>query len=410
MTIENKTVLITGGATGIGFALAKQLLKKNNKVIIAGFHSDELKKAQAAEPKLITHFCDVTDDASRDQLVAWLAQEHPNLSVFINSTGIMRRPNFNGDGGWIIDQEKSADRSISKQDLSDDEKVAHNVSRGHNGAANDTKGHDQQQQTHQNQATPSASGHPSQQGSGDDILQQQGVNKDQIQQGATNEQRQANATASVSAKKVQGDEQIALRVGHVNGVANMADQLAGQQDKGNSPDKLASASYPTNGAATSPNQVAANIDDKTTIEQIKAEINTNLVAPVLLAYQLAPLLRQQPEATIALISSVAAFCPVAYSAVYCATKAGLHSFIMSLRKQLEPTNIKVIEIAPPLVNTRLAQIGVSEEHFHSVESLSPDEFAEEAMVQINNDAKEVLVGAAKEMRQQGEALFAQFNP
>ncbi|MCX8515398.1 MAG: SDR family NAD(P)-dependent oxidoreductase [Alphaproteobacteria bacterium] len=40
MTIENKTVLITGGATGIGFALAKQLLKKNNKVIIAGFHSD----------------------------------------------------------------------------------------------------------------------------------------------------------------------------------------------------------------------------------------------------------------------------------------------------------------------------------------------------------------------------------
>jgi uncharacterized oxidoreductase len=66
-----------------------------------------------------------------------------------------------------------------------------------------------------------------------------------------------------------------------------------------------------------------------------------------------PHLKKKSAAAIMNVSSGLAFVPLPVSPVYCATKAALHSFTMSLRVQLKKTNVKVFELAPPATQTEL---------------------------------------------------------
>ena len=90
-------------------------------------------------------------------------------------------------------------------------------------------------------------------------------------------------------------------------------------------------------------------------ERIEEEVCTNLLAPMKLTSLLLPLLQQQASAAIVIVSSGLAYVPVANVAVYCATKAALHSFAHSLRYQLRGTGVKVFELLPPLVDTNLSR-------------------------------------------------------
>ncbi len=64
MIISGNTILITGGSSGIGFELAKQLLPLQNKIIITGRDSEKLEKAKKALPGIITIQSDVSDPES----------------------------------------------------------------------------------------------------------------------------------------------------------------------------------------------------------------------------------------------------------------------------------------------------------------------------------------------------------
>jgi len=81
------------------------------------------------------------------------------------------------------------------------------------------------------------------------------------------------------------------------------------------------------------------------------EIDTNVNGAIRMSVQFLPLLKKQKSATIVNVTSALAFVPLASTPVYCATKAALHSFTQSLRVQLKNTNIKVIELAPPAIET-----------------------------------------------------------
>jgi uncharacterized oxidoreductase len=61
MKLENNTVLVTGGSSGIGLELSKVLVQKGNKVIICGRSIEKLNAAKNVEPKLITYQCDLSD-------------------------------------------------------------------------------------------------------------------------------------------------------------------------------------------------------------------------------------------------------------------------------------------------------------------------------------------------------------
>ncbi|WP_458392958.1 SDR family oxidoreductase [Rhizobium brockwellii] len=186
LNLTGNTILITGGATGIGFALARRLSERGNHVIICGRSEAALRKAQEDVPALITRICDVANGESRRSIFEWLKAKHPALNVVVNNAGVQHRRDFNTDPA---------------------------------------------------------------------------------------------------------------------------------------------------------------------IDTLDQEVAINLTAPIHLIAELLATLRQQEHAFIINISSGLAFSPMADVPVYCATKAAIHSFTLSLRHQLKSTAIRVIEVAPPIVDT-----------------------------------------------------------
>ncbi len=85
----------------------------------------------------------------------------------------------------------------------------------------------------------------------------------------------------------------------------------------------------------------------------EATVATNLLGPIRLTAALLPHLEKQPQAAVMNVSSGLAFLPLALTPTYCATKAAIHSYTLSLRYQLRKTHIEVLELIPPYVQTHL---------------------------------------------------------
>jgi len=248
MKISGNTILITGGATGIGFALADALLEAGNEVIICGRRQKKLDKARRRLPKVKAIQCDISDTKERSALFDWTKRNFPNLNILVNNAGIQRQIDF---------------RKGTK-----------------------------------------------------DLL--------------------------------------------------------------------------------------ANED----------EIETNLRAPVHLSALFIPHLMKQQEAAIVNISSGLAFIPLAAVPVYCATKAAIHSFSLSVRHQLKETRIKVFEIIPPIVDTELHK-GARERRGQVERGIKPAEVSQATLRALEADEYELAVGRAQSLRMGArndpEKLFRMMN-
>ena len=99
--------------------------------------------------------------------------------------------------------------------------------------------------------------------------------------------------------------------------------------------------------------------------------------------------------------------PLANVPVYCATKAALHSFTLSLRHQLRDHGIEVIEIIPPAVDTDLQAPGL---HTFGV---NVDEFADHVFAELEKESSEIAYGTAltgsKASREELDAIFQRMN-
>ncbi len=95
------------------------------------------------------------------------------------------------------------------------------------------------------------------------------------------------------------------------------------------------------------------LDQQPDLADAEAIVTTNLLGPIRLTAALLPHLLKQPRAAIINVSSGLAFLPLALTPTYCATKAAIHSWTLSLRYQLRSTGIEVLELIPPYVQTDL---------------------------------------------------------
>jgi len=233
MKISGSTILITGGATGIGFALADAFSEAGNEVIICGRRQEKLDEAKGRLPKVNAIQCDISNAKERSALFDWTVKNFPHLNILVNNAGIQRQIDF----------------------------------------------------------------------------------------------RKGTKTLS-----------------------------AGED-----------------------------------------EIETNFRAPVHLAALFIPHLMKQQEAAIVNVSSGLAFIPLAAVPVYCATKAAIHSFSLSLRHQLKETSIKVFEIIPPIVDTELHK-GERERRGQKDRGIKPKEVALATLQALETDDYELAVGRAKSLR------------
>jgi uncharacterized oxidoreductase len=88
---------------------------------------------------------------------------------------------------------------------------------------------------------------------------------------------------------------------------------------------------------------------------VMTEINSNFTAVCLLTHGLLPLLQRAEKGVVLNVNSGLALAPKASSAVYCATKAAMHSFSQSLNHQLKGSNVAVMQAFMPVVATPMTE-------------------------------------------------------
>lgn len=142
-------------------------------------------------------------------------------------------------------------------------------------------------------------------------------------------------------------------------------------------------------------------------EQAARLVGTNLLGPARVSAAFVEHLKRQPQAWIVNNTSVLAFLPLAGNALYSATKAALHSYTLSQRFKLRGTSVRVLEIAPPWVDTDLVY------RSGDPRAMPLDAFIEQTLAKLATDAVEVIVDAVLPIRANQGAneypLIEQFN-
>ncbi|MFF2889436.1 SDR family oxidoreductase [Paenibacillus sp. NPDC057967] len=106
MQANGHTVLITGGASGIGLALTEQFIQHGNKVIVVGQNKQKLHALKERYPTISTHACDLRRKDAIQELAAALYERHPTLNILINNAGIQHNYDFiNGVEADLIEEE-----------------------------------------------------------------------------------------------------------------------------------------------------------------------------------------------------------------------------------------------------------------------------------------------------------------
>jgi uncharacterized oxidoreductase len=92
MRTTDNTILVTGGGSGIGLALAEEFSRLGNKVIVAARSARRLRAAAAKGFELLT--VDMADPHSIESLARAAVEKYPDLNVVIHNAGLMKNENL----------------------------------------------------------------------------------------------------------------------------------------------------------------------------------------------------------------------------------------------------------------------------------------------------------------------------
>ncbi|OPY96888.1 oxidoreductase [Bradyrhizobium sacchari] len=112
MKMTGNTILVTGGTSGIGRALAEAFHDRGNRVIVAGRRQALLDQITAERPGLIGLPLDLDDPASLPRLSTEVRAGFPELNVLIANAGIARTEDMNADGWDASDAEAMVETNI----------------------------------------------------------------------------------------------------------------------------------------------------------------------------------------------------------------------------------------------------------------------------------------------------------
>lgn len=197
------------------------------------------------------------------------------------------------------------------------------------------------------------------------------------------------------AKLNPGIDTVELDVGDAEQIRQVAAQLI---------ERYPALNVVINNAGIMPFDDAGGLLDDAQAERL---VDTNLLGPVRVTAAFVEHLKRQPESTIINNSSVLAYVPLAATALYSATKAAIHSYTLSQRFVLRNTSVRVLEIAPPWVDTDLIHKS------GDPRAMPLDTFIAETMRLLETATTEVVVDAAKPLRDNAgpneHAFVEQFN-
>ncbi len=108
LDLGSRTILITGGASGIGLALASRFMAAGSRVIVCGRRAAVLRDAATAYPGLVTRVCDLAREDDRAALAEWVVREYPALDVLVNNAGIQRRVRLTTPEPWVETRQELA--------------------------------------------------------------------------------------------------------------------------------------------------------------------------------------------------------------------------------------------------------------------------------------------------------------
>ena len=153
--------------------------------------------------------------------------------------------------------------------------------------------------------------------------------------------------------------------------------------------------------------VSTRLDRAESWPEARQQLETNLAATIHLTQLFAQHLSRQFAPVVFVTTSGLAHTPRAAASVYCATKAALHSYALTLRHQLKSQEIEVIEICPPHVDTDLGAPGINKA------GIPVDTFADAVMDELHKGTLEITYGystkAANASRREKDELFKQLN-
>jgi uncharacterized oxidoreductase len=152
-------------------------------------------------------------------------------------------------------------------------------------------------------------------------------------------------------------------------------------------------------------------DEKNDLKKQFNEIEINYHAPIRMLHYFLPQLKKSKNAILINVSSGLAYVTFSQAPVYSGTKAALHFWTQAIRPQLKPHNIKVIELLPPVVNTKLAQDANLEDE--NLKPMPPDKLAELFWKDFIKGKEEITPGLSKQLKLMSRLapkfIFSQLN-
>lgn len=121
------------------------------------------------------------------------------------------------------------------------------------------------------------------------------------------------------------------------------------------------------------------------------EVDVNLKGLLYVSNAFLPVLKRQSKGRLVHLGSGLGYVPLAAAPVYSATKAAVHSFTISLRRQLRGSSVQIVEIIPPVVETDLHR----GQKRKPPNAMTLDAFVMAAMAGLDAEREEVRVGLAK---------------